>query len=433
MKKTNFFYIFVLLLFSASVPKVSAVQNPTALASTVSLFNFKKLILSVGGQKETIPEEQLRDLVSIEPVLKISPKEKSEIENIYYCPTSLVLCRLLSNQRQLLLLKKETETSINQEEVKDFLDALSEKFDKDPIDAKFQIGENGIVDFANSQEGIKIDVPKSTELLSGILTSNENFQETKEVSLPYNTTEPKIKSSEAGKLGINTVIGEGVSNFRGSPKNRIFNINVATEKFNGVIIKPDEEFSFIKTLGPVDGEHGYAPELVIKKDKTEPEFGGGICQVSTTAFRAAINSGLKITARRNHAYPVAYYNPQGMDSTVYIPWPDLRFINNTSNNILIQTKIEGTILKFQFFGTDDGRKVEIVGPKILEKNPDGSMKATFTQNVYDKDGKTIINDVFNSNYESPSKYPHPGEEKLTTKPKGWSNKEWSKYKQTNGI
>ena len=98
---------------------------------------------------------------------------------------------------------------------------------------------------------------------------------------------------------------------------------------------------------------------------------------------------------------------------------------------MIQTKIEGTILKFQFFGTDDGRKTEIIGPKILEKNADGSMKTTFTQKVTDKDGDVIIDDVFNSSYDSPSKYPHPGEEKLTTKPKGWSDKEWKKYKQTN--
>ena len=125
------------------------------------------------------------------------------------------------------------------------------------------------------------------EILSENLSSGGPFQETKEIELPYTTTEPKIKSSRASSLGINTLIGEGVSNFRGSPKNRIFNINVATEKFNGVLISPGEEFSFVKTLGEVDGEHGYAPELVIKKDKTEPEFGGGICQVSTTAFRAA--------------------------------------------------------------------------------------------------------------------------------------------------
>ena len=432
MRKIIFFCIFVLLLFPAATLRVQAAPKTPA-APSASFFSFKELVILVNNQKQTVPEEQLEDLILINPVLRINSGKKSEIENVRYCPSGLIFCRLLTTTGQAFSLKKEPGILVNKRNVENFVNGIAEKFDKDPVDAKFKIGENGIVDFAASEEGITVDIEKSIESVSEALTRQNNFQETKELSLPYSTIEPKIKSSEAGKLGINTLIGEGTSNFRGSPKNRVFNINVATEKFNGVLIKPDEEFSFVKTLGEVDGEHGYAPELVIKKDKTEPEFGGGICQVSTTAFRAAINSGLKITLRRNHAYPVAYYNPQGMDATVYVPWPDLRFINNTSNNILIQTKIEGTVLKFQFFGTDDGRKVEIIGPKILEKKPDGSMKTTFTQKVYDKNGTAIIDDVFNSSYDSPSKYPHPGEEKLTVKPKGWSDKEWKKYKQTNGI
>jgi len=198
------------------------------------------------------------------------------------------------------------------------------------------------------------------------------------------------------------------------------------------LIKPGEEFSFVKILGEVDSDHGYLPELVIKKDKTEPEFGGGICQVSTTAFRAALNSGLKITARRNHAYPVQYYNPQGMDATVYIPRPDLRFINNTPAYILIQTKIEDTELIFKFFGTDDGREVKITGPKIIERKPDGGLKTTLSQKVFDKNETPFIDDIFNSNYDSPNNYPHPGQV-LTAKPADWSDKEWSKYKKANKI
>lgn len=424
-----------MLLFGAFAPLVNAANDNSSknLADEPSSLSFNELILIAGDQKQTVSRDQLESIFLIEPTLKINSEKKSEIENIYYCPKNPILCRILSSLNQMIFLKKETGFSINKENIESFLNNLSDELNKDPINAKFKVEEDGIISFTPDQAGIAINIPKSIDIISEIMTSKEPFQKTKEITLPYDISEPEIKSSDVNNMGINTLIGEGKSNFRGSPKNRIFNINVATEKFNGVLIKPGEEFSFVETLGPVDGENGYAPELVIKKDKTEPEFGGGICQVSTTAFRAAINSGLEITARRNHAYPVAYYNPQGMDATVYIPRPDLKFINNTPSNILIQTKIEGTLLTFQFFGTSDGRKVEIIGPKILERKPDGSMKTTFTQKVYDKDGNTFINDVFNSSYDSPSKYPHPGEQKLTTKPKGWSDKEWRKYKQTNGI
>lgn len=435
MRKTHFFYIFIVFILVVFASPVKAVQKKISeeKSQEVSIFNFKELILSVKDQKEIVPLDKIKEWFIVEPSLKINSEKRSEIENIEFCPSDPIFCRLVSNLREKSFLKKETRISFDKEKIRSFIYELATKFDKDPVNAKLKIDEGGTNTFAVSEEGMKINFDESAETIAVNLTNDFSYQESREISLKFDIVQPEIKTSDINNLGIDTLIGEGKSNFRGSPKNRVFNINVATEKFNGTLIKPGEEFSFIATLGPVDGEHGYAPELVIKQDKTEPEFGGGICQVSTTAFRAAINSGLKITMRRNHAYPVAYYNPQGMDATVYVPRPDLRFINNTPNYILIQTKIEGTTLIFQFYGTNDERKVEVIGPKVLKREADGSMKTSFTQKVYDKDENLIINDVFNSNYDSPSKYPHPGEEKLTKKPKGWSDKEWKKYKQTNGI
>jgi vancomycin resistance protein YoaR len=158
-----------------------------------------------------------------------------------------------------------------------------------------------------------------------------------------------------------------------------------------------------------------------------------MCQVSTTCFRAALNSGLKITARTNHAYPVQYYAPQGLDATVYIPNPDLRFINDTPGYILIQTHIEGTQLTFDFYGTLDGRQTKIVGPFVTSRGAGGAMKTTVAQEVYGADGNLIRKSEFKSSYDSPSKYPHPGEQKITEKPDNWSSKEWKEYKKANGM
>ncbi|MCX6763301.1 MAG: VanW family protein [Candidatus Moranbacteria bacterium] len=326
-------------------------------------------------------------------------------------------------------IQKIIYASIDSEKAKQYLNDLARQVNKDPSDAKLQMEDGKVSLFSLSSSGLELDINKSLQILTDYFKNNQSFDS---LELSYIEKKPEVDIDSIDNLGITTLIGEGRSNFRGSPKNRIFNIKVAANRFNGILIKPKEEFSFTKILGEVDGDHGYLEELVIKKDKTEPEFGGGICQVSTTAFRAAIYSGLEITARRNHAYPVSYYNPQGMDATVYVPRPDLRFINNTPAHILIQTKIEGTELIFDFYGTDDGRKTEVIGPKITERNPDGSMKATFTQKVYDKNGKIILEDVFNSSYDSPSKYPHPGDV-LTQKPAGWSDKEWSKYKKEHNT
>jgi len=354
---------------------------------------------------------------------------KSEIENTNICKyKQSILCKLLFNTKDERHIQKSAAFFVDTDAIGHYVDDLARQVNKDPIDAKLSIDDTGKVSvFSLSQKGVELDKNKSVVLLSNYLTSNKPADS---LELPVTLKNPEIGIDSIDNLGITALIGEGHSDFKGSPKNRVFNIKVATNRFNGTLIKPGEEFSFVKILGEVDGEHGYLPELVIKKDKTEPEFGGGICQVSTTAFRAAIYSGLKITARRNHAYPVSYYNPQGMDSTVYVPKPDLRFINNTPSYILIQTEIVGTQLLFRFYGTSDGRKINVIGPTILEHNPDGSMKTTFTQQVFDTNNTLLREDIFNSSYDSPSKYPHPGQV-LTQKPADWSNSQWKQYQKDN--
>ena len=296
--------------------------------------------------------------------------------------------------------------------------------------AKLSFDGGAVSAFSLSKDGYEIDTEKSFQDISKSLTENPLA---KDITLDTTTLKPDVASTDLDKYGIKELLSEGISNFGNSPKNRIHNIQVGAASFNGVLIKPGEEFSFIKTLGPVDESTGYLPELVIKTDKTVPEFGGGMCQVSTTMFRAALLAGLKITARTNHAYPVSYYNPQGLDATVYIPKPDLMFLNDTPNYILVQTHIAGTQLFFDFYGTSDGRQTKLVGPTVLEKNPDGSMKTTVTQEIFDANGNLVRIQEFKSNYKSPSLFPHPGEEKITEKPTDWSQKQWKAYKKANGI
>ena len=154
-------------------------------------------------------------------------------------------------------------------------------------------------------------------------------------------------------------------------------------------------------MGPAQG---YLPELTIKKNKTVPEYGGGLCQVSTTVFRAAINAGLKITDRKAHPFAVKYYNPQGFDATIYPPNPDLKFINDTPNYLLMQSYVKDNKLIFEFYGTNDNRQIKIIGPTVYEKNPDDSMKAILYQEIW-RNNQLERKSTFRSNYKSPSLYP----------------------------
>lgn len=200
------------------------------------------------------------------------------------------------------------------------------------------------------------------------------------------------------------LLGRGDTNFAGSPRNRVHNIQTATERYNGVVIMPGEEFSFNQLLGAVDAENGYLPELVIKENVTTPEFGGGICQVSTTAFRASMYGGMAITARRNHSYPVKYYGAPGFDATVYTPAPDFRFKNDYAKPVYMTTRIEGSHLIFDLWGTSDGRTTKINGPFTTEKKPDGSLTTAVAQ-IVTRGGKVIREQNFVSKYQSPEKFP----------------------------
>lgn len=359
----------------------------------------------------------------------------SEIESLVFCPETIKeisLCELTRAFQASVHNKKMGRIYLQQEKLDKYLEEIAQKINTEPVNGKIEVNTEGKVRvLALSKNGLELDIEESRENIKNSLINSPGE---KYISLKAKVIEPEIKSDQIADMGIVEMIGQGESNFAGSPRNRIHNIRTAVSKFHGLILEKGEEFSFVKYLGEVDGEHGYLPELVIKKNTTVPEFGGGICQVSTTMFRAAINTGLEITARTNHAYPVQYYSPQGTDATVYIPNPDLKFINNTPAKILIQGKIEGTKLYFQLYGTSDSRKIVLDGPYVTERNSKNQMKTVWYQKVYDVNGNEIINDTFRSFYDDPAKYHHETASAiLTEKPDDWSDKEWKKYKEAHGM
>jgi len=125
---------------------------------------------------------------------------------------------------------------------------------------------------------------------------------------------------------------------------------------------------------------------VIKGNEIKLEVGGGMCQIGTTLFRMAMNSGLDITERRNHSYRVVYYEPAGTDATIYDPAPDYKFINDTKNYVLIQTRIEGDDLYFDFWGTNDGRQPQQSDPVIYNIVSPGPKQFIETEDL--KPGET---------------------------------------------
>lgn len=225
-----------------------------------------------------------------------------------------------------------------------------------------------------------------------------------EIEIPFQILSAPVKiSTELADRGIIELIGEAVTNYDGSPENRQHNIRVAAEKLNGQIIEAGTEFSFVDYLGLVTLSNGYRRELVIKEGNIVPEIGGGVCQVSTTFFRTALDAGVPITAQKPHSMKVSYYDPPGLDATVYPGSADLRFLNDTNSPILIQTAVENSSLRVNFFGMKDGRKVKITGPFYPNGDPVtnlrlAGMRMFWTREVA-KNGETTISERYSANYK----------------------------------
>jgi vancomycin resistance protein YoaR len=369
--------------------------------------------------------------VSTQTILVRSDGHQAEVENIRYCRESLLtlsICDLTNTVVSNQGMRKGAAMFVLEESIRKHLESIASEIGIEPVDGRFRMTEDGKLKIVKvSRKGYELDVDASaSQIMNGI---KNNPTET-EIPLIAKEIEPKISSEDLNSLGIAERIGHGESSFWGSPNNRVFNISLATSKFEGVVISPGEEFSFVSILGSVDEESGYKEELVIKKNETIPEFGGGVCQVSTTMFRAALDAGFLITERRNHAYPVAYYSPQGTDATIYLPKPDFRFINDTDSHILIQPEIVGKKLLIDVYGSSGGRVVEIEGPRVTERTEEGTMRTVLYQIVRDQNGNEIRKVAFKSFYDNPDNY-HPPE--FTEKPDSWSKSEWREYKKKHGL
>ena len=207
--------------------------------------------------------------------------------------------------------------------------------------------------------GRELDVDEAARMLKYALENNLEY-----ITLPLITQDPEVmvKNDELIKMGIKEFISSGETDFSGSPSNRIHNINTGLAKFYGHVVAPGEEFSFNDTIGPINGSTGYRKELVIKGNKTIPEYGGGLCQVSTTNYRAILAAGYPIVDRRNHSYMVSYYDPQGLDATIYEGGQDLKFLNDTPHHLVMQSFTDNGHTYYHFYGTKPNRTVHMIGP-----------------------------------------------------------------------
>lgn len=266
----------------------------------------------------------------------------------------------------------QTSVTHDQTKIHEFLSFIESKYNKPARDALFKFENNRVVSFRKEQNGIKIESEKFSSDVNQAIVSLKDSPGNKVIKLQDKIIKPEITLAKSNQFGIEELIAEGKSNFSGSIAERIHNIVLATSKFNGILIPPNQTLSFNESVGDISATTGFRQAYIIKGGKTVLGDGGGVCQVSTTLFRAAMNAGLPIAERTAHAYRVGYYeydSKPGFDATVYAPSVDLKIKNDTSSHILVQTEIVGSILYFRLYGKNDGRRIEISPVSVWDVLP----------------------------------------------------------------
>jgi len=272
--------------------------------------------------------------------------------------------------------KYEFNTSLTYDEHRfdEVVETAEDSYNKPAKNALFSFKDGRVTKFQPEANGVQIEsksfLTDTRAKIQTIKSSPKNIT----VELKDKVLKPEITLAQSNNLGIEELIGEGQSNYSHSIPGREHNVVLGTSKFNGVLIPKGETFSFNSTVGDISSLTGYQPAYIIQNGRTVLGDGGGVCQVSTTLFRAAINTGLPILNRTAHAYRVSYYendSSPGFDATVYSPSVDLKIKNDTAAAILIQTQVDevNKLVYFKFYGKKDNRKIEISKSEVWDVSP----------------------------------------------------------------
>jgi vancomycin resistance protein YoaR len=258
------------------------------------------------------------------------------------------------------------------------IEGLAQQIDSGTAEPRLRLTDGVLQVTAAGTPGRRLQQTEALSAVSAAIMAPALL--TRTVDLPVETLLPRVTAETLDELGIVELVGEGSSSFAGSADYRVTNITAGALRMDGVLIAPDEEFSFNRQLGDVSAESGFVEGYAIIGNRTQLEWGGGVCQDSTTVFRAAFWAGLPITERHAHSFYISWYDRfglgalgdgQGMDAAIFTGVQDLKFVNDTGNWLLMQVTIdtEAEVLTVQLFGTRPDRTVTIEGPFLSNELP----------------------------------------------------------------
>lgn len=253
------------------------------------------------------------------------------------------------------------EKKIDEHKINEYIKYIKNDIKKDPIDATIKLDKD-ILTYGKEEYGLDLDDSK----LKNIIINKINEITYDKAEIPTIVVNPKYRYDDLCK--VNSILGTYETNFNPKSSNRVNNIQVSANTINNILLNPNEEFSFNSYVKTKEVTNKFKKAPVIVNGKLEPGLGGGICQVSSTLYNAALYAGLEITNVRNHSIPSTYI-PKGRDATIANGDVDLRFKNNFESPIFIVQKIDGNKVVSTIYGSEEYKKeIEIV-TEIVKRVP----------------------------------------------------------------
>lgn len=231
------------------------------------------------------------------------------------------------------------------------LHTIAQKIDRQPINARLTVKDSS-VQVIPEKPGVKMNIEKSLVGITQAVNTGE-----REVDLVVVTAPPTLTAADL--KGIDSVLSTYSTQYKPWQRDRTHNLRIACRSISGTIVKPGEVFSYNKVVGPRLKEKGFREAPMFVNGEVEPGTGGGVCQVSTTVYNAALLANMKITKRFHHSRPVAYA-PVGRDATVAYPSVDLKFENTSDSPIYVLASVGSRTVNISFLGRkQDGLEVQI--------------------------------------------------------------------------
>lgn len=195
-------------------------------------------------------------------------------------------------------------------------------------------------------EGIfKVEIAAATTVPATSASTAAPAEEAPAVEAPAEEAPAEEAPSNSDVL----TVGASTTSYASSSSNRAHNVGLAASYLDGITLSPGETFSFNDYVGDTSYAKGYRDGIAYSDGEMVVEPGGGVCQVSTTLYQAVLDAGLKVVERYNHG-SVVHYADYGMDATVYYPYVDFQFRNNTNYPVTIYSSADGSNLSISIKG-----------------------------------------------------------------------------------